>query len=73
MIDNRTMGGEDMSEFLLQAPGCFFFVGARNEARGITAAHHHPAFDLDEDALVIGAEMLVRVARRVLGGASGEE
>jgi amidohydrolase len=66
VVDNRTMGGEDMSEFLERVPGCFFFVGARNEEKGITAAHHHPAFDLDEDALVIGAEMLVRVARRIL-------
>ncbi len=68
VIDNRTMGGEDMSEYLLQVPGCFFFVGARDGQRGITAAHHHPAFDLDEDALAIGAEMLVRVARRTLAG-----
>ena len=66
VIDERTLGGEDMGEFLDEVPGCFFFVGAGNEARGITASHHHPAFDLDEDALSLGAEMLVGVARRYL-------
>lgn len=67
VITTRTMGGEDMSEFLARVPGCFFFVGTRDEAAGLDAPHHSPAFDLDEAALEIGAEMLVRVARRVLG------
>ena len=66
VVDERTLGGEDMGEFFDDVPGCFFFVGAGNEPRGITASHHHPAFDLDEDALPIGVEMLVRVARRYL-------
>ena len=49
-------------------PGCFFFVGSGSEAKGITAGHHHPAFDLDEDALAIGVELLVRAARRYFAG-----
>src|SRR5205085_603676 len=32
----RTMGGEDMSYFLERVPGCYFFLGTRNEARGLT-------------------------------------
>ena len=63
------MGGEDMSAFLDEVPGCFFFVGAGSEAKGITAPHHNPKFDLDEDALAIGAEMMIRCARRFLGSA----
>ncbi len=66
VVEQMTMGGEDMAEFLSAVPGCFFFVGAASEAKGITAGQHHPAFDLDEDALEIGVEMLVRVARRYL-------
>ncbi len=66
IVDLRTMGGEDMGEFLARVPGCFFFVGARNEDRGITAPHHHPEFDLDEEALVIGCELLVRSALAAL-------
>lgn len=66
VVEQMTMGGEDMAEYLAVVPGCFFFVGAASEDKGITAGHHHPAFDLDEDALEIGVEMLVRVARRYL-------
>ncbi len=68
VIDFRTLGGEDMADYLKLVPGCFFFVGAGNEEKGITAGHHHPAFDLDEDALSIGVEMLVGAARRYLAG-----
>lgn len=68
--DIRTMGAEDMSYFLRAVPGCFFFVGAANAARGITAPHHNPRFDIDEAALPIGAEILARAARAFLAGGS---
>ena len=62
----RTMGGEDFSSFLHQVPGCFIFVGSRNVERGLTFGHHHPRFDVDERCLEIGAEVLLRTARRFL-------
>jgi amidohydrolase len=65
--DVRTMGGEDFSAFLAEVPGCFIAVGSRNESRGLTWDHHHPRFDVDEEALRIGAEILLRTARRFLG------
>ncbi len=52
------MVSEDVAEFLTRVPGCFFLVGARNEARGIVYGHHHPRFDLDEDALPIGVAVM---------------
>ena len=55
-----TMGGEDMSFFLLEKPGCYFFVGTNNDERGLTWGHHHPRFDIDEAALGIGVETMVR-------------
>jgi amidohydrolase len=58
------MGAEDMSYFLQERPGCFFFVGAGNEARGIVHPHHSPRFDIDEDALSLGCEMMLRIAER---------
>ena len=64
--DFSTLGGEDMACYLDAVPGCFFVVGAASAAKGIGAPHHSPGFDLDEDALSIGAEMLVRIARRYL-------
>lgn len=64
--DERTMGGEDMSYFLERVPGCFFFLGTRNEERGLVHPHHSPRFDIDESAMEIGAEIMTRVARRYL-------
>lgn len=56
------MAGDDMSLWLQQAPGCYFFVGARNEAAGIDKPHHHPQFDIDERSLTLGVELLCRGA-----------
>jgi amidohydrolase len=68
----RTMGGEDFSFFLRQRPGCFAFVGSRNEARGLVHPHHSPRFDFDEAALEVAVRLLEGVALRALapGGAA---
>jgi amidohydrolase len=57
---------EDYSEFLQRVPGCFFFVGSRNQDRGLVWSHHHPKFDVDEDALAIGVETMTRTVLRYL-------
>jgi len=62
----RTMGGEDFSAFLHEVPGAFLAIGSRNEQKGLTHMHHHPRFDVDEGCIEIGAEVLLRVARRFL-------
>jgi len=62
----RTMGGEDMAYFLERVPGCYFFLGTRNESRGLVNPHHSPRFDIDESALPIGVEIMTRVVRRYL-------
>jgi amidohydrolase len=60
----RTMGGEDMSYFLEQVPGCFAFVGSAPSGGG--SPHHSPTFDIDEESLVIGTELLSRTLVRYL-------
>lgn len=58
-VDNEvTMGAEDMAYFLEKAPGLYFFVGAANPDKDLHYPHHHPRFDFDEEALVIGASLL---------------
>ena len=64
--DKPTLGGEDFAYFLERVPGCFFLLGARNEAKGITAPHHNPYFDLDESVLALGVEMMVRSTLRLM-------
>lgn len=63
----RTLASEDMSVFLNEVPGCYFFLGAANRARGLDSPHHSPTFDFDEDALETGVKMLTRVALEFLG------
>ncbi len=60
--------GDDMAFFLNAVPGCYFLVGAGNAERGITAPHHSAHFDIDEDCLPIGAEVLIRAALDYLAG-----
>ena len=63
----QTMGGEDMSFFLNEVPGCYFFLGSANPAKQLAYPHHHPRFDFDETALVMGVEMFVRCVEKFLG------
>jgi len=59
------MGAEDFSFLVAYAPGCFFRLGVgfpdQEPRRG-----HNPYFDVNEDALPIGAAILAEVARRYL-------
>src|SRR5947209_12530423 len=64
----RTMGGEDMSVYLAKVPGAFAFVGSAPPA-GKGAPHHSPTFDIDEESLTIGAELLTRTVVRYLEAA----
>ena len=69
----RTMGGEDMSYFLERVPGCYFFLGTRNDERGLIHPHHSARFDIDESALALGVEIMTRAARRYLGEGKRQE
>ncbi|MBD2304641.1 amidohydrolase [Chroococcidiopsis sp. FACHB-1243] len=60
----QTMGGEDMSFFLQEVPGCYFFLGAANLSRNLAYPHHHPRFDFDETALGMGVEIFVRCVEK---------
>jgi amidohydrolase len=58
-----TMGGEDMAVYFERAPGCFVFVGSANPEHGLDQPHHSPRFDFDEDALLVGTQFLLEVAK----------
>lgn len=60
----QTMGGEDMSFFLQEVPGCYFFLGSANADKGLAYPHHHPRFDFDETALGMGVEIFVRCVEK---------
>lgn len=62
VLEFPTMGSEDMSFFLQEVPGTFFFIGAGNPEKGIIHPHHHPRFDFDEDVLWQGVALLAQTA-----------
>jgi amidohydrolase len=62
------LGGEDFAFFSQRVPSLMFRLGVRNEARGIVHGVHSSRFDLDEDALPIGAAALACVAMDYVQG-----
>ena len=59
-------GAEDFSVYMETVPGVFGYLGCRNEEKGIIAAHHHPAFDVDEDVLWEGSAVFVAIVEEFL-------
>lgn len=64
VLQHRTMESEDMGYVLEEIPGCYFFVGSRNEEKGIIYPHHHPKFDIDEQAMINGVAIMANAAAR---------
>ncbi|GGB11575.1 amidohydrolase [Macrococcus hajekii] len=52
------MVGEDFSYYLQERPGAFFMTGAGHPA---AAPHHHPMFDIDEDAMATTLKMFLTI------------
>jgi amidohydrolase len=67
VLQPMQMGAEDFSYFLEKVPGAFYFVGSRNPERGLVWGHHHPRFDLDEEAMIYGMDVMINTVLRVLG------
>ncbi len=53
------MTAEDFGYFAQAVPSCFYRLGTRNEAKGITSGLHTPAFDVDEKSLETGTGLMV--------------
>lgn len=54
-IEKPSLGGEDFAFYLQEVPGCFFRLGTGNPEKGIAALFHQPDYDIDENALSVGA------------------
>eukprot|EP00250_Pteridium_aquilinum_P028062 c36527_g1_i1 orf=125-1450(+) len=57
-----TMGGEDFAFYLEELPGAMFFLGVGSENSTARHTFHSPHFELNEDALPIGAAMNAAIA-----------
>ena len=61
ILSDPQMVSEDFSAYQQQVPGMFYYLGIRNEARGITAGWHTPDFDIDERALDVGVNVMSNI------------
>ncbi|MGP0031461.1 MAG: M20 metallopeptidase family protein [Acidimicrobiales bacterium] len=52
---------DDVSEFLDHLPGCWFFVGGASPD-GTSGMHHSPGFSVEDEALRVGAGVVLRSA-----------
>ena len=52
------LAAEDFAYYSQETAACFYRLGTRNEARGITSSVHTPTFDIDENALEIGSGLM---------------
>ena len=56
------LGGEDFGYYSQEIPACFVMVGAGNAEKGIVNMCHHPQFDIDENCMIYGMALFVRLA-----------
>jgi amidohydrolase len=58
------MGSEDFSYYAQRVPACFWFLGAADATHRFP--NHHPAFDIDENAMIAGIAAHAAVALAAL-------
>jgi amidohydrolase len=61
-----TMGAEDMGYMQEKVDGCYFFIGSANDEKHLNYNHHHPKFDIDEEALINGVALMATAAVDIL-------
>jgi amidohydrolase len=61
------MAAEDFAYYSQVTDACFYRLGTRNEAKGITSSVHTPTFDIDENALAISTGLMAYIALKRLG------
>ena len=68
-LDKPSMGVESFAYFAMEKPSVFYFLGSRNEKKGIIHPAHGSHFDIDEECLPIGValqcEMTVELLKKI--------
>ena len=52
------MTSEDFAWYSQKIPACFYRLGVANPAKGIDSKQHTATFDIDEDSMKIGMEIM---------------
>lgn len=66
ILDNPSMGVESFAYFSMERPSAFYYLGSRNENKGIIHPAHGSLFDIDEDCLPIGVAIQCKTAYELL-------
>ncbi len=61
LLEKPVMGGEDMSYFLNEVPGTYFFLSNPKDGKN-PVPHHNSKFDIDEDLMMLGAKLFINVS-----------
>ncbi|MEM9722297.1 MAG: M20 family metallopeptidase [Bacteroidota bacterium] len=61
------LGAEDFAYYTHEVPGCFYRLGTRNKAKGITHGLHTPKFNIDESTLELSIGLMSWLALNELG------
>ncbi|MDE7260824.1 MAG: amidohydrolase, partial [Oscillospiraceae bacterium] len=60
--EDPTLGTDDFGYFSALVPGCYYYIGVRNGAKGWTCPNHNPHFVADPDALPLAAAVEAQAA-----------
>jgi carboxypeptidase Ss1 len=61
----KVLFGEDFAYYTEKIKGCFIRLGCRNEGKNITHLLHDSKFDIDEDCLIFGTALFVKLALKL--------
>jgi amidohydrolase len=68
----RWMAAEDFAYYTQLTAGCFYLLGSGGPQDNNRSSLHNPTFDIDENALKIGAGLMAYLAIRELSPAAQE-
>ena len=62
----QLMTAEDFAWYSQKVPACFYRLGTANPAKGIDSKQHTATFDIDEESMKIGIEMMTYLTINLL-------
>lgn len=65
-LQKPTMGVESFAYFSLKRPSAFYYLGTRNEEKGIIHPLHSNLFDADEECIAVGVAIQCETAVRYI-------
>ncbi|OCA80823.1 M20 metallopeptidase family protein [Pseudobacillus wudalianchiensis] len=64
-VEEPLFGGEDFSAFSRKVPASMQFIGVHNPDFGEAYPLHHPKFKIEEEALKIGVNYFIGIAKKI--------